>query len=170
MKLDEAIRLFRSLWRGDTDFHSSTLQINFENALFEPKPVTPQIPIWIGGISKAAMKRAVILGDAWHPNVTPIDSFRKLVAQFREVSPAAKEKDICVRIGLNTKVKESEYTGATGEKRILFSGDMEQNQEIVLELEKLGVSRAVVVPSPDGKISMEAQIQSLEAFADVFLK
>ena len=168
-KLDESIQLFRSLWRGDPKFHGSSLKISFENAVFEPLPNRSELPIWIGGISPAAMKRAAELGDAWHPNVTPLASFRTLVGQFREVSPSAQLKDICVRIGLNTKARESEYVGATGEKRIIFSGNMSENQGIVAELETLGVSTAVLVPSPDGKISTENQIQSIQEFADKVL-
>lgn len=168
--VDESIRLFRTLWRGETSFHGRTLKASFDDAVFEPKPEGSQIPIWIGGVSRAAMERAVELGDAWHPNVIPLDTFRKLVGQFREISPKAKQKDICVRIGLNTAAKDSEYTGATGEKRILFSGNMDQNHEIVAELEKLGVSTAVLVPSPDGKISTDVQIRSMREFANEFLK
>lgn len=167
-KLDESILLFRSLWRGDTKFAGPLLRVNFENAVFEPRPAS-DLKIWIGGASPAAMRRAAELGDAWHPNVLPMDQFRNLVRQFREVSPKAKEKEICVRIGLNTKAKEIEYVGATGEKRIMFSGNMEENRKLISELESLGVTEAVLVPSPDGKISTEFQLDSIRNFAGQFL-
>jgi alkanesulfonate monooxygenase SsuD/methylene tetrahydromethanopterin reductase-like flavin-dependent oxidoreductase (luciferase family) len=168
-KLDESIRLFRDLWKGETEFHGKALSVNFENAVFEPRP-KHQLSILIGGQSEAAMRRAVTIGDAWHPNVFPLDTFRKLVAQFRQISPLAKDKEICVRIGLNTTAMESEYVGATGEKRILFSGNMSRNHELLSELEGLGVSSAVLVPNTDGKISIENQLQSIRDFAREFLK
>jgi len=168
-RLNESIRLFRDLWRGHTSFHSEIIKANFDDAVFQPRPATGQIPIWIGGTSQAAMKRAADLGDGWHPNVLPMNTFKKLVEQFRQVSPNAKNKDICVRIGLNTKASNSEYVGPTGERRILLSGNMLENHGIVEELEKLGVSTAIVVPSPDGKISTEGQIQSIRTFAQEFL-
>ena len=37
-KLDESIQLFRDLWRGETKFHGKALSVNFENAVFEPRP------------------------------------------------------------------------------------------------------------------------------------
>jgi probable F420-dependent oxidoreductase len=168
--LDESIELFRSLWRGDSNFHGNYLKVNFADAVFEPRPSVQQIPIWIGGASKSAMKRAANLGDAWHPNVLPLDIFKSLVSQFRGISPSAKRKEICVRIGINTRAKESEYLGPAGEKRLIFSGDMEQNQKIVSELEGLGVSEALLVSSPDGKIPAGAQIQSIREFSQKFLK
>jgi len=169
-KLDESIQLFRDLWRGETKFHGKTLAVNFENAVFEPRPSKSHLSILIGGVSDAAMKRAADIGDAWHPNILPPDTFRELVARFRQISPNAKDKEICARIGLNTRAKDSEYIGATGEKRILISGNMTRNHELLSELETLGVSSAVLVPSPDGKISTEQQVQSIREFAREFLK
>jgi probable F420-dependent oxidoreductase len=55
-RADEAIRLMRALWNGE-----------FHDATFEPRPsVVPEI--WIGGSSERAIRRALELGDAWHPS------------------------------------------------------------------------------------------------------
>jgi len=168
-KLDEGIRLIQSLWKGETEFQSKVLPQKFKDAVFEPKPLSKKLVIWIGGASEAAMQRAIVLGDAWHPNLYPIDTFTKLVGQFRDLSPEAKYKDICVRIAVNTAATETEYIGATGEKRVLFSGNMRENRKLLKELENLGVTYAVLVPSPDGKIPTQDQIQSIRAFASEFL-
>jgi len=101
-RLDASIRLIRALWRGETSFKSRVLGIEFNDAVFEPRPAQKHLAIWIGGTSKAAMKRAATLGDAWHPNVQPLDQFTKIVAEFRETSLEAKTKEICVRIATNT--------------------------------------------------------------------
>ncbi len=167
--LNDSILLFRNLWKGEGKFYGGALKATFDDGVFEPAPVDRAIVIWIGGVSPAAMKRAAELGDAWHPNVIPLASFRELVGQFRKISPSAEKREICVRIGLNTQAKESEYVGATGEKRIIVSGNMIENENIISELEKLGVSKAVLVTSPDGKIPAETQLQSMRDFADKFL-
>ena len=168
-RLDEGIRLIQSLWRGETEFQSPSLAQRYKDAVFDPRPFVPKLPVWIGGSSEAAMKRAIKLGDAWHPNLFPLDTFSKLVSQFRALSPEAKTKEICVRVGVNTKAAGTEYIGATGEKRIMFSGNMQDNRKLVQDLEKLGVSEAVLVPSPDGKIPVQDQIQSIRNFASEFL-
>jgi len=39
---------------------------NLSGMRFGPRPAAGNIPLWIGGISKRACRRAVELGDGWH--------------------------------------------------------------------------------------------------------
>ena len=63
---DEYICAFRELWTSDNPTFKGKF-VNFSNLIFLPKPTQKTIPIWIGGHSKAALKRAGQLGDGWHP-------------------------------------------------------------------------------------------------------
>jgi len=164
-RVDASIRLIRALWKGETSFKSGVLGLEFSDAVFEPPPVQKHLTIWIGGTSKAAMKRAATHGDAWHPNVQPLDQFAKLVAEFRESSPEAKTKEICVRIGINPKAEQSEYKSPLGERRIMLSGNQAQNKQILSSLEQLGASYVVAVPSPDGKASVSNQVESIKTLS-----
>jgi alkanesulfonate monooxygenase SsuD/methylene tetrahydromethanopterin reductase-like flavin-dependent oxidoreductase (luciferase family) len=155
----------RALWRGEASFKSRILGIEFNDAVFEPRPIQEHLSIWIGGTSKAAMKRAVALGDAWHPNVQPLDQFTKLVTEFRGISPEATTKEICVRIGINTKAEQSEYKSPQGERRIMLSGNQAENKKILSGLEQLGVSYIVAVPSPDGKASLPNQVDAIKTLS-----
>src|SRR6266705_3357356 len=164
-RLDESIQLIKDLWAGKTDFESRILRPKFKDAVFEPTPVQQTLSIWIGGSSQAAMKRAATLGDAWHPNVQPLDQFTKLVTEFRGISPEAKTKEICVRIAINTKAEQSEFKSPQGERRIMLSGNQAQNKQILSRLEELGVSYIVAVPSPDGKASVPNQVDSIKTLS-----
>jgi probable F420-dependent oxidoreductase len=62
---DEAIRLMQALWRGETSFEGEYW--SFEAASFAPVPERPP-EIWIGGGSNQAVRRALKLGDVWHPS------------------------------------------------------------------------------------------------------
>ena len=64
---DEYLRIFRRLWRdAEPEFHGE--HYHFEGIYFAPKPVRDgHIPIWVGGHTRRAMRRAVNYGDAWHP-------------------------------------------------------------------------------------------------------
>src|SRR2546428_13149184 len=147
-RLDASIRLIRALWKGETKFKSRILGLEFSDAVFEPRPSQKHLTIWIGGTSKAAMKRAATLGDAWHPNVQPLHQFAKLMAEFRETSPEAKTKEICVRIGINTKAEQSEYKSPQGERRIMLSGNHAQNKQILSALHHLAAPYTPPAPTP----------------------
>lgn len=66
-RTDEYIRIYRNLWTEENpafqgDFHQ------YDNLEFSPKPAQKGgPPIWIGGHTKRALRRAAELGDAWHP-------------------------------------------------------------------------------------------------------
>jgi len=63
-RADEAIRLLRALWGGETSFSGEYW--SFEDATFGPVPESPP-EIWVGGGSQRARRRARELGDVWHP-------------------------------------------------------------------------------------------------------
>jgi len=65
--LDESIRLVRALWSQERiNFQGKFF--NIADGVFEPKPVQGGgPPIWVGGNSRSAMRRAARLGDGWHP-------------------------------------------------------------------------------------------------------
>jgi probable F420-dependent oxidoreductase len=62
---DEAIRVMRALWSGERDFEGEFW--SFHDATSEPHP-SPQPAIWVGGSSERAIRRALELGDVWHPS------------------------------------------------------------------------------------------------------
>jgi len=64
---DEYLRLMRATWTTDpVTFEGKRYRVRDVHAL--PKPAQRGgIPIWIGGHTDAALKRAGTLGDAWHP-------------------------------------------------------------------------------------------------------
>src|SRR5437016_10368815 len=85
-RLDASIRLIRALWKGEASFKSRVLGIELSDVVFDPSPSQKDLTVWIGGTSMAAMRRALTLGDAWHPNVQPLDQFAKLINEFKEIS------------------------------------------------------------------------------------
>jgi probable F420-dependent oxidoreductase len=63
-RLDEAIEVCRRLWTEDTVSNEGPY-FPFPEVAFEPKPIQRPIPIYIGGESAVALRRAGRLGDGW---------------------------------------------------------------------------------------------------------
>ncbi|WP_078311678.1 MULTISPECIES: LLM class F420-dependent oxidoreductase [unclassified Mycobacterium] len=65
---DEAIVVMRALWSTDGPAAYDGEFYRFKDAYSYPKPVQPQgVPLYIGGHSKAAARRAGRLGDGFQP-------------------------------------------------------------------------------------------------------
>ena len=64
---DEYLRAMQELWTSrEPAFAGKHTQ--FSGLVFEPKPVQkPHPPIWVGGHSRAALRRTARFGAAWHP-------------------------------------------------------------------------------------------------------
>jgi probable F420-dependent oxidoreductase len=65
---DEYLAALKTLWTHDVASFEGRY-VAFTEVHTAPRPVrTPHPPIWVGGASDAAIRRAVRFGDAWHPN------------------------------------------------------------------------------------------------------
>ncbi|MBE1604446.1 LLM class flavin-dependent oxidoreductase [Actinopolymorpha pittospori] len=63
-RADEALQIIRGLWRGETmSVHGTHFQI--DGARITPRPVQDTPPIWVGGPSRFAVRRAAWLGDGY---------------------------------------------------------------------------------------------------------
>lgn len=75
-RTDEAIQIIRRLWLEDeVTFQGEFYRLDRITIL--PKPVQKPPPIWIGGKSEAAMRRAGRLGDGWLPSFITPEEFRR---------------------------------------------------------------------------------------------
>jgi probable F420-dependent oxidoreductase len=65
---DEYVEVLTTLWTAShPEFHGDFA--SFSDVLFEPKPVQqPHPPIWFGGSSMAALRRAARVGNGWAPS------------------------------------------------------------------------------------------------------
>lgn len=85
-RADEMVEVMRLLWSGEmVDYQGKYYQ--FDKLEMNPAP-TAHIPIWVGGISDAAMKRAARLGDGW---VTDLQTSDEIIACIDKVRAYRKE-------------------------------------------------------------------------------
>lgn len=79
-RMDEALQVLRTLWRGGRVFNYKGKYYQFENLVFSPGPVqSGGPPLWAAGDSQRALRRAVLFTDGWHINTrSPEDLSRAL--------------------------------------------------------------------------------------------
>lgn len=86
---DEAIAVMRTLWTEE-DPRFAGKYSRFAGMKFSPKPLQkPSIPVVIGGVSRAAIRRAARLGDGWQPLGLSPEALGQGIAALREEAQAA---------------------------------------------------------------------------------
>ena len=87
-KTDEGLEIVRRLWQEDcVDFTGEHYHLT--GATIAPKPVQPDLPMWIGGGSEAAIRRTARIGTGWQGGPeTPLEAAR-IVAAIRAATAAA---------------------------------------------------------------------------------
>jgi alkanesulfonate monooxygenase SsuD/methylene tetrahydromethanopterin reductase-like flavin-dependent oxidoreductase (luciferase family) len=84
-RFDEAIELIKRIWTGETIDHEGRF-FRIDGMQTSVLPLqTPRPPIWIGGNSNAAVRRAARTGDTWYvPPFPTHDALRQLLELFGE--------------------------------------------------------------------------------------
>ena len=79
-RMDEAIQVLRTAWRGSRVISYQGKHYRFEKTAFAPGAVqSGGPPLWVAGNSSKALRRAALLADGWHPvNIPPAEIERML--------------------------------------------------------------------------------------------
>lgn len=111
-RLDEAIHVLRLLWSGPAE-DGITFQgrhYAFTEGISSPLPSQPGgPPIWIGGNSPAAIRRAAALGDGWHATSLTCDALRSGAAALR-----AQAGDRQITVSLRVRLSFRPAPGGEG--------------------------------------------------------
>jgi probable F420-dependent oxidoreductase len=86
-RTDETIDIMRRCWNDDPiDVSAPASGVKMVDMRAKPQPNRP-IPIWIGGHSEPAYRRAVRLGDGWHGAFQSPEATAAMTARLRRDRP-----------------------------------------------------------------------------------
>lgn len=84
--MDESLRVIKHVWtEGPPNFQGKYFNFSGINS-FPPPVQKPHPPIWIGGGSRRAMRRAAEFGDAWHPTRPSFQLLEEGVPRVRRLA------------------------------------------------------------------------------------
>ncbi|MHB9851854.1 LLM class F420-dependent oxidoreductase [Streptomyces sp. Tue6028] len=91
--LDETVDALRAAL-GPEEFpvHHGKLY-DFEGLGQRPRPAQDRVPVWVGGSSPAAVRRAALRGDGWLPQGDPRDRLPAQIARLGELRAQAGIED-----------------------------------------------------------------------------
>lgn len=145
--LDEGIDVLRACW-GSSPASFSGPTVSFSDMKLQPLPGRP-IPLWIGGASERALRRAVEQGDGWTGAFLTIDDIATAVKRLRAERP------------------DPEFTLSTRINADGLKGDLDTLRQELDTLGELGVTHVLTAPQ---QRNLDDWQRSVEALWDVFAK
>lgn len=145
---DEYLQILRKLWTTSPASHDGEF-CSFEAIRCEPFPVQrPHPPIWVGGHSRAALRRAARYGNGWHPvgaiaavPLPPAEMTQKL-AELKQLTEAAGRDFDALTISYKAPLYDVALPGADGERR-RFSGPATDIATDIAEFAAIGVDELI---------------------------
>ena len=145
---DEYIEIFKKCWTQDPVSHDGEFY-SFKSLHCQPHPVqNPHPPIWIGGHSKAALRRTARLGDGWHPvgataaSPLPPAEFEAKLDELKRLTEAEGRDFDALTISLKAPSYDPGQVAA-GQERAMFAGEPGQIAEDIRTYEALGVEEVI---------------------------
>ena len=156
---DEHIQLLKCLWtRDEPEFSGQHYQLS--GVTMYPKPAqSPHPPIWSGGITGPALRRAARLSDGWHGmRMSPEEIAgvcRRLKTVREESGQDFSRFEVSLRVGLDiTKM-------ALPGSRLPMRGSPEQVAEDVVSYREAGLTYMVMDPRGRDADELASQMEQL---------
>jgi probable F420-dependent oxidoreductase len=142
---DEALRVMRACWSEERSAFAGEF-FRFEPVGVFPKPAGGTIPIWVGGHTPAALRRAAELGDGWHAAFPTPAELEKGLARLRDACAKAGRNPatltVSARMGLSARRPVDELLGelktlaALGVAHVVLESRARDLEEMVATYEK----------------------------------
>ena len=158
---DEHIRIFKALCtQQEPSFEGEDYRV--KGIAFSPKPLQkPHPPIWVGGNTGPAMRRAAFLGDGWHAvNLRPA----QLAAGRQEVFRLRRQHGLETdrfQVSLRTSLQVT--AEPLGEDRTPLTGTSRQIEEDIRRYEEAGAEYLVMGPRG---ANIDDVLSTIERFAE----
>ncbi|HTV46688.1 MAG TPA: TIGR03619 family F420-dependent LLM class oxidoreductase [Stellaceae bacterium] len=100
----EALRLWQACWAPDPVSFTGRF-CTFADMRVSPKPLQqPQPPIWVGGLSDAALRRAARFAEVWQPTPLPVAALVERQAALRRAcDDVGRHRPIATRMSFRVE-------------------------------------------------------------------
>jgi probable F420-dependent oxidoreductase len=167
---NEYLFIFKELWTSDNPKYEGQYA-RFSDIHFKPLPVQkPHPPIWVGGESKPALRRAARLGDGWYPVGNnpkfPLTTPEELAARLDTLRQVCDEEgrdfaELDIGYFFSGAVLAKERLGADG-KRQIMTGNPADIAEDIAGFGEVGVGTMIFLFQ---RPEVEATLEQMEWFA-----
>ena len=167
---NEYLAAIKTCWTNEVASYEGQF-VSFKNVRTAPRPArSPHPPIWVGGASEGAMRRAVLYGDGWHPIQIRVSWLKdKGLPRLREIAEAEGKPvpALCPRLSL--RLTDSRLDD---DRRLAGEGTLDQIRGDLDKLESLGAEYVLFdtyTGDPKATLHFEADWARLTTLAEKVL-
>lgn len=142
---DEYLAAIRAAWAEDPATFRGDY-VSYEGVRTAPAPTSaPGLPVWVGGNSTAAQRRAARLGEGWHPYRLPLDAIRDGLPLITEEAERVHRPAPALVPRLQIRVTDA----LLGGERPAGHGTIDRIRADLAELGELGATHVLLDVNPD---------------------
>tara|TARA_B100000676_G_C18016723_1_gene810108 strand:- start:318 stop:1280 length:963 start_codon:yes stop_codon:yes gene_type:complete len=148
----EYIEAMKVAWTSSDPAYDGEF-VRFSNIDVQPSPLSkPHPPIWIGGESKAAMRRVVAVGDGWYPFGSNPKFRMNTVAKYTArrdmlfaLADAAGRDPESITLSYNSAFHHhTEQTSPDDDGRLAFTGTPDQRADDIQSFHACGIRNFMI--------------------------
>ncbi len=146
---DEWIAIFKQLW-SQSPASFTGKYYSYSNIRAEPYPLQkPHPPIWVGGHSRAALRRTARYGDGWHPvgaiaaSPLPPQEMRQHMETLKRLTEAEGRDFSALTISCKAPLYDTAIPDRDGSRRS-FSGNVDEIADDIRSFAAIGVHELIL--------------------------
>jgi len=155
---DEALRVMQTLWTQDAPQYSGPY-CTFADIIFQPKPLQQPVPIWIGGQSRAALRRTAQFATGWHPIDQPPAQLQTAMTTLAMLSQQVGRQTPALCPRFTVRVHET----PSDSERQFMEGSSAQITADLLRIQALGAAHVVLSTQTNDLARFRWEIETLAA-------
>lgn len=159
--LDETIDALRAALGPEEYPEFAGERFSFSGLGQLPRPVQPRVPIWVGGSSPAAVRRAAVRGDGWLPQGDPRGELPDRIARVHALREEAGVEEPIVIGAITEPLYVGEPDWSVGRRTL--SGKPEALAESLREYAAMGVHQIQVRFRSRGRSELTDQMAAFTA-------
>lgn len=144
--LDEHIEAMRTLWRDEAPRFAGR-HYRFDGIGFEPKPLRRDVPIWVGGNSPAARRRAARLGDGWHVIDVPMSELEAGIEALARECRTAGRGEGTVSTSIRSQIAITARPVPEADRMVPLTGPVDVVLADLRRYRSLGVAHVALWPA-----------------------
>lgn len=144
-RADEFIEVLKAIWTTNpVEYRGKFYQV--PKSYIGPKPVQkPHPPIYLAAFAGPALKRLAMMADGWNPVAVPLEGMKQMFVSIQQMAKEAGRDPSSLKMIVRANLEISQRP--LDEKRMIFTGTMEQIKEDVSACKRIGAHEVFFDPT-----------------------